>query len=171
VARGDLPQRAAARHEGGKQDVLEFATFATGNSWYALPTTSVIEAIDAKTLQTLPTSEPWCAGFIMFSGEPLAVADLTRVLGETHLETPQIVVVIRARGRAKPFGLLVELLGDIPEVATDRLLPIDGAADQLATLAIEPADANDPLVMILSPERLAALFYGTTPTAPAVVTA
>jgi chemotaxis signal transduction protein len=171
VARGDLPQRAAARHEGGKQDVLEFATFATGNSWYALPTTSVIEAIDAKTLQTLPTSEPWCAGFIMFSGEPLAVADLTRVLGETHLETPRIVVVIRAQGRAKPFGLLVELLGDIPEVASDRLLPIDGSADQLATLAIEPADANDPLVMILSPERLAALFYGTTPAAPAAVTA
>jgi hypothetical protein len=30
----------------------------------------------------------------MFAGEPIAVADLTRVLGEAHLETPRIVVVI-----------------------------------------------------------------------------
>ncbi|MDB6090647.1 MAG: hypothetical protein JWN85_3431 [Gammaproteobacteria bacterium] len=171
VARGDLPQRAPARHEGSKQEVLEFATFATGSSWYALPTTSVIEAIDAKALQTLPTSEPWCAGFLMFAGEPLAVADLTRVLGETHLETPRIVVVIRAQGRSRPFGLLVELLGDIPEVAADRLLPIDGSPEQLATLAIEPADPTDPLVMILSPERLAGLFYGATQAAPEALTA
>jgi chemotaxis signal transduction protein len=171
ISRGAVPQRAAARHESGKQEVLEFATFATGNSWYALPTTHVIEAVDARTLQTLPTGESWCAGFLMYAGEPIAVADLTRVLGEAHLETPRIVVVIRAQGRTRPLGLLVELLGDIPEVAADRLLPIDGSREQLATLAIEPADPTDPLVMILSPERLAALLYGTTQHAPEAVPA
>jgi hypothetical protein len=71
-----------------------------------------------------------------------------------------MVIVIRMPGRAKPLGLLVEVLGDICEVSTDRLLPIDGSSDQLATLAIEPAETNAPLVMILSPERLATLFYG-----------
>jgi hypothetical protein len=62
-------------------------------------------------------------------------------------------------------------LGDICEVPTDRLLPIDGSSDQLATLAIEPADPNAPLVMILSPERLATLFYGAALPSPAAATA
>jgi chemotaxis signal transduction protein len=171
AARCDLPQRATTRSESGKHDVREFATFAAGDSWYALPTGNVIEAVDARTLQTLPTAEYWCAGYIMFAGEPIAVADLAKVLGETSLETPRIVVIIRVQGRAKPFGLLLELLGDVSEVATDRLLPVDGSTEQLATLAIEPADPQAPLVMILSPERLSMLLYGTAPEAPATAEA
>jgi chemotaxis signal transduction protein len=107
----------------------------------------------------------------MFAGEPIAVADLTRVLGESCVEDDRMVIVIRVPGRAQPLGLLVEVLGDISEVPTDRLLPIDGSSDQLATLAIEPADPNAPLVMILSPERLATLFFGATPPTPASATA
>jgi len=166
AARCDLPQRATTRSDSGKHDVREFATFAVGDSWYALATSNVIEAVDARALQTLPTAEYWCAGYIMFAGEPVAVADLAKVLGEKPLEAPQIVVIIRVHGRAKPFGLLLELLGDVSEVATDRLLPIDGPMEQLATLAIEPADPQAPLVMILSPERLSMLLYGTAPEAP-----
>jgi chemotaxis signal transduction protein len=160
VARGALAQRASTRSEGSKQDILEFATFAAGSNWFALPTANVIEAVDPRSMQTLPTAEQWCAGYLMFAGEPIAVANLTKVLGEAAVDQERIVIVIRVPGRAKPLGLLVEVLGDISEVATDRLLPIDGSSDQLATLAIEPADANAPLVMILSPERLATLFYG-----------
>ena len=107
----------------------------------------------------------------MFAGEPIAVADLTRVLGGSALEKDRIVVVIRVPGRVQPLGLLVEVLGDVSEVPTDRLLPIDGSSDQLATLAIEPADPNAPLVMILSPERLATLFYGASQPDTAVLTA
>jgi chemotaxis signal transduction protein len=160
VGRGELPQRGSTRSEGSKQDIREFATFAAGSSWFALPTANVIEAVDPRALQTLPTAERWCAGYLMFAGEPIAVADLTRVLGEATEERDRIVIVIRVPSRAEPLGLLVEVLGDICEVPTDRLLPIDGSRDQLATLAIEPAETNAPLVMILSPERLATLFYG-----------
>jgi chemotaxis signal transduction protein len=167
AARCDLPQRATTRSESGKHDVREFATFAAGDSWYALPTGNVIEAVDARALQTLPTAEYWCAGYLMFAGEPIAVADLAKILDETSLEAPRIVVIIRIPGRAKPFGLLIELLGDVSEVAADRLLPIDGSTEQLATLAIEPADPQAPLVMILSPERLSTLLYGMSPEASA----
>jgi chemotaxis signal transduction protein len=164
AARGELPQRKAGG-QSGKHDVREFATFAAGDGWYALPTANVIEAVDARALQTLPTADAWCAGYLMFGGDPITVADLTRVLGEAALEPARIVVVIRVPGRAQPFGLLVELLGDVCEVPTDRLLPIDGSSNQLATLAIEPADAAASLVMILSPERLANLLYGNAPVA------
>jgi chemotaxis signal transduction protein len=163
TGRCDLPQRAATRQDGHKHDVREFATFAAGESWYALPTANVIEAVDARSVQTLPAVDYWCAGYLMFEGEPIAVADLAKVLGTSALETPRVVVVIRVKGRAKPFGLLLELLGEVSEVSTDSLLPIDGAGDQLAMYAIEPADPQAALVMILSPERLATVLYGELP--------
>ena len=157
--RGELPQRASTS-KSGKQDIVEFATFAVGDSWYGLPTTNVIEAVDPRSLQTLPTAEYWCAGYLVFGGEPIAVADLAKVLGNSPLDQERMVVVVRVPGRPKPFGLLVEVLGDVSEVPTDRLLPIDGSSEQLATQAIEPADPNAPMVMVLSPERLASLFFG-----------
>jgi chemotaxis signal transduction protein len=162
-SRGGHPHRASARHDNIKQDALEFATFASGNNWYALPTSDVVEAIDARTLQSLPTGETWCAGFVMFAGEPIVVADMARLLGVTSLETPCVVIVIRTQGRRQPFGILVEMLGDIPEVPPERLLPIGGLRNQPSGLvehAIEPADPSDPLVMILSTPRLVALMQG-----------
>jgi chemotaxis signal transduction protein len=66
----------------------------------------------------------------MFAGEPIVVADMARLLGTTNIETPRVVVTIRAPGQTRPLGLLVESLGDIPEVARDRLLPIAGLREQ-----------------------------------------
>jgi chemotaxis signal transduction protein len=154
-----LPQRVGARHESGKQDVVEFATFGTAENWYALPTENVVEAVDARTLQALPAADAWCAGFLMFQGQPIAVADMAKLLGARPAETPTIVVVVRTPERAKPFGILVEALGEISEVAPERLLPLGGAADQLVSVAIEPGEEGDPLVMVLSPDRLAGLLH------------
>ena len=164
--RGELPQRASTS-KSGKQDLREFATFAAGDSWYGLPTANVIEAVDPRALQTLPTAEHWCAGYLVFNGEPIAVADLAKVLGNSRLDQDRMVVVIRSPDRPKPFGLLVEVLGDVSEVPTDHLLPVDGSSEQLASWAIEPADPNAPMVMILSPERLASLFFGAPQTTAA----
>jgi chemotaxis signal transduction protein len=164
ASRTALTHRPAARQESGKQDSVEFATFAVGENWYALPTANVIEAVDARSLQSLPKAQPWCAGYLMFGGEPIVVADAARLLGTTHIETPRMVVAIRAPGQKRPFGLLVESLGDIPEVARDRLLPIDGLHDHSASAlveqAIEVADPRDPMVMVLNTARLVALMRG-----------
>jgi chemotaxis signal transduction protein len=164
ASRTALTHRPAARQESSKQDSVEFATFAVGENWYALPTANVIEAVDARSLQSLPKTEPWCAGYLMFRGEPIVVADAARLLGTTHIETPRMVVAIRAPGQKRPFGLLVESLGDIPEVALDRLLPIDGVHNQSASAlvqqAIEVADPRDPMVMVLNTARLVALMRG-----------
>jgi chemotaxis signal transduction protein len=161
AARSALTQSSAARQDTGRQDTIEIATFAVGENWYALPTADVIEAVDARSLQCLPKTEPWCAGYLMFGGEPIVVADTARLLGTTNIETPRMVVAIRAPGQKRPFGLLVESLGDIPEVARERLLPIAGLRDQrssgLVEYAIEVADPRDPMVMVLNTSWLVAL--------------
>jgi chemotaxis signal transduction protein len=150
--------------DSGRQDTVELATFAVGDSWYALPTANVIEAVDARSLQSLPKTQAWCAGYLMFAGEPIVVADLARLLGITNIETPRVIVVVRTPGQPRPLGLLVESLGDIPEVARERLLPIEGLRDQSASLLVEHAlegtDPRDPMVMVLNARRLVALLRG-----------
>jgi chemotaxis signal transduction protein len=164
ASRTALSQRPSARQDSGKQDTAELATFAVGESWYALPTANVIEAVDARSLQSLPKTQAWCAGYLMFAGEPIVVADMARLLGTTNIETPRVVVAIRTPGQTRPFGLLVESLSDILEVARERLLPIDGLRDQAASLlvesAIEATDPRDPMVMVLNAQRLVALMRG-----------
>jgi chemotaxis signal transduction protein len=164
AARSAPSQKSAARQDNGKRDTVEFATFAVGENWYALPTANVIEAVDGRTLRSLPKTEAWCAGYLMFAGEPIVVADMARLLGTTNTETPRIVVAIRAPGHKRPFGLLVESLGDIPEVARDRLLPLGSSGIHSTSLlvehAIEVADPRDPMVMVLNTGRLAALMRG-----------
>lgn len=166
AARTALAPRPPARQDSGKQDTVELATFAVGDSWYALPTANVIEAVDARSLQSLPKTQAWCAGYLMFAGEPIVVADMARLLGTTNIETPRVIVTVRTPGQARPLGLLVESLGDIPEVARERLLPIDGLRDQSASLlvehAIEGTDPRDPMVMVLNARRLVALLRGET---------
>jgi chemotaxis signal transduction protein len=146
---------------------VEFATFAIGREWYAVRAMDVVEAIDAQGVQPLPAKAHWCAGFIMFQGTPIVVADMARVVGTSNLDTPRIVIVLRTAGRRDPFGLLVETLGDISEVSGSRLLPIsDNRQDdaQLIEHAIQPTDPKDVLVLSLSAERLSSLVGG----APAV---
>ncbi len=163
-ARAALSTSSRLRQDNGKQDTLEFATFAAGANWYALPTANVIEAVDARSLQALPKTETWCAGYLMFGGEPIIVADTARLLGTSNIDTPRMVVAIRAPGQKRPFGLLVESLGDIPEVARDRLLPIDSLHDRNTSLlvehAIEVADPREPIIMVLNIARLVALMRG-----------
>jgi len=164
ATRRTLAQRPSGRQEGGKQDMVELATFAVGENWYALPTAHVVEAVDARSLQSLPKTQSWCAGYLMFGGEPIVVADMARLLGAPNIETPRMVIAVRAPGHARPFGLLVEALGDIPEVARDRLLTIDTLRNEdtsmLVEFALEVADPRDPMVMVLNTARLANLLRG-----------
>jgi chemotaxis signal transduction protein len=175
MSRAALAQRNANRQDTAKQDYVEFATFGVGENWYALPTAAVVEAIDARSLQSMPKTEHWCAGYAMFGGEPIVVVDMARLLGASNIETPLMIVVVRAPGQKRPYGLLVESLGDIPEVSRERLLPIDARRERTSSLlveyAIQEANPNDPMVMVLNTTRLIGMIRGepaeAAPEAPA----
>ncbi len=155
-------QRGGTRTESGRGDGMEFATFSVGDNWYALPAACVVEAIDTKLLQRLPGVEPWCAGVLMFDNQAIVVGDLARLLGVEPLETARTAVVLRVPPAPRPFALLVEALGDIPEVSFERLLSIDTcrtSEDGLVAHAIQPLEAHDPLVLALNADRLVTVLH------------
>jgi len=159
-----LPQCTAARNDHGRQDMREFTTFAAAGSWYALPTSCVIEAVDSKGVQPIATAGPPWAGVILHGDDVVPVVDLAGLLGISNLETPSVVILVRVAGRARTLGLLVESLGDNPEVPMDRLLPVsvleDGTASALVECAIQPVQAQDGLVLVMSVEQVFTTLFG-----------
>ncbi len=139
--RRPLPQCTAARNDHARQEMREFTTFAAGGAWYALPTSCVIEAVDAKAVQSIKTAgAPW-AGVIIHGEGAVPVVDLAAMLEMPNTEEPSAVILMRLPGRERPLGLLVEALGDNPEVPSDRLLPVAVVEKNSASLLVEICDS------------------------------
>jgi chemotaxis signal transduction protein len=162
--RRPLPQCTATRTDHARQDVREFTTFAVAGAWYALPTSCVIEAVDAKAVQSIKTAgRPW-AGVIIHGEGAVPVVDLAAMLETPNIEEPSAVILMRLPGRQRPLGLLVEVLGDNPEVPGDRLLPVavaeKGTAALLVEYAIQPVNAQDGLVLVVAADQLGMQLFG-----------
>jgi chemotaxis signal transduction protein len=163
--RRPLPQCTAARSDHARHDMREFTTFAVAGAWYALPTSCVIEAVDAKAVQSIKTAgAPW-AGVIIHGEGAVPVVDLAALLEMPNIDEPSAVILMRLPGRERPLGLRVEALGDNPEVPSERLLPVSvlekSTASLLVEYAIQPVNVQDGLVLVVAAERLAAQLFGT----------
>jgi chemotaxis signal transduction protein len=163
--RRPLPQCTAARNDHTRQDMREFTTFAVAGAWYALPTSCVIEAVDAKAVQPIKTAGmPW-AGVIIHGEGAVPVVDLAALLEMPNLEEASAVILMRLPGRERPLGLMVEALGDNPEVPSDRLLPVsvleNSTASLLVEYAIQPVNVQDGLVLVIAADPLCAQLFGT----------
>lgn len=162
--RRPLPQCAATRNDHARHEMREFTTFAAAGAWYALPTSCVIEAVDSKAVQPIKTAgAPW-AGVIIHGEGAVPVVDLAAMLGIPHSEEPSAVILMRLPGRERPLGLLVEALGDNPEVPSDRLLPVavveKNNASLLVEYAIQPVNAQDGLVLVIAAEQVCGQLFG-----------
>lgn len=171
-ARPPLPQCAATR-DHARQDMREFTTFAAAGAWYALPTSCVLEAVDARALQTITTAGPPWAGVIMYENTAVPVVDLAMLLEEPNAEPPSVVILVRLEGRSRPLGILVEALGDNPEVPSERLMPIDSLEQSAVALlveqAIQPVNPAEGLVLVLNTAQLAGMLFGAAAIAAAAL--
>ncbi len=162
-----LPQCTAVRTDRtdhARQDIREFTTFGAAGAWYALPTSCVLEAVDAKTLRSVTTAGPPWAGVVMHGVDAVPVVDLASLLETPNVDAASVVILMRLEGRTRPIGILVESLGDNPEVPGDRLLPISvleqSAASLLVEQAIQPVDPMDGLVLVVNTTQLTSMLFG-----------
>ncbi|HEU4780263.1 MAG TPA: chemotaxis protein CheW [Steroidobacteraceae bacterium] len=164
AARSAVPDCGRLRADVDKADLLRYTTFAVGSHWYALPTDRVIEAVDAKAVQSVAGARPCWAGVMFYGKDAVPVAELTKLLSVEPHQAPAVVILVRAPGRAQPLGLLVETLGDNCDVPNDRLLPLHATADvksrPLVDQTIQFGNPGDALVMVLNLESIAELLYG-----------
>jgi chemotaxis signal transduction protein len=109
----------------------------------------------------------------MYRDTPLPVIDLGRLLDAGQGMKARNVIAVRAVATGQLFGLLVEELADIPEIATSRILPVgemNARGGAILDRAVRPEHPEEPVLMLMNIEQLliyagAAGFKLSAPTA------
>ncbi len=153
---------AATSNRRGSGSGVELATFHIGQRWLALPAANVVEAIDTSGL-TPPTGAEGdvVAGFRMYRNKLITVLRLDKMISGTNesSSTEQQIVVVKTHGKIC-LGLLVDSLGEIPEVPADDIqstLSMNAAPGVLVTGIVRNMRRDgegDTLLSVLDIERL-----------------
>jgi chemotaxis signal transduction protein len=156
--------RSDRTQTGAKEEI---ATFLVGRRWFAARSKEIVEAIDVGAILPLPFMPPGMAGCVMYRDAPLPVLDLLRVLESPANDVKDLgsqdarvaaQIVVMATSNGVRFGLMVDDLGEIAEVLTERLMPLPPmAADQdtFADQALAPnGDDDGELIVMLRADRL-----------------
>ena len=154
-----MVQRSSLAHHDG--EVTELATFHIGDEWFGLPSTGVVEAIDANAITCLRGMPECVRGVVMFEDNPVLVFDLRQHLQPgkpADSEAYRQIVIVRAE-TGEAFGILVHRLGEIPEVANDRIEPIGNIFPGQSILVeslVKPAAgaAGGDILVVLSAARI-----------------
>jgi len=154
-----IPIRSDRTKPGEREDI---ATFRIGRRWFAARAAEVVEAIDTSDIVPLPHMPSGMAGCIVYGGKPLPILDLGGVL-DPSADTARVAgapvqIVVMSPPDGERFGLLVEDLGEIAEVLTERLNPLPPMVahqSMFADTAFAP-DSNDDgeLIVLLRADRL-----------------
>jgi chemotaxis signal transduction protein len=161
-ARGELVTRRGTQQQQvitGTAN-LELATFWVADQWLGIPLADVIEAVDTKELHALPNKLRGQASYLMYAGHAVLVADLAALMGRERTTAGEVVLV--RIGGGKTLGQLVDSLDDIPQVnASDVVKLLDMFTSGGVTEGVVRSQSTQgPLLLILSPDRVAALLTG-----------
>ncbi|MBL8448075.1 MAG: chemotaxis protein CheW [Zoogloeaceae bacterium] len=159
--------RPTLEHDTRHGPHREIATFRVGDEWLGLCSERIHEAVDAVGLTPLPGAEPHFAGLKLYEGQATPVFRLDGLLGAPAPIPAEAQIILLRREDGPPFGLLVDELGEIPEVPAELVKPLPPMASDRAALAeamicpMHPPGAN--MVLVLSADRLGAHFLGADP--------
>lgn len=160
--------RVEVSHRFDNEDVTEIASFYIGDKWLGIRSELVMEAVGAKGLTLIPGSSKLLAGRINYQNKTLDVLNLSYELGLTPKEISENtqIVVTKIVGNSEEkdesvryFGILVDELGEIPEVRNNRIDRLDtvfGSHELLGDEIVKPesADTQAQMLVILDPKRL-----------------
>jgi len=165
--RTDLRNRANRR----TADLVELATFFIGEHWLGVDATCVVEAITGGNTTAVPGAAEHLVGMRFHRGRTIPVIDLRQIIG-CHTRTPpsaeQHIVIMRESAEAEPIGLLVDALGEIPEIPLDAIEPVSPFIGGQGVMAehmvnfsdIRQQNKSTSMLAILAPARIRARIGG-----------
>jgi chemotaxis signal transduction protein len=108
---------------------VDLALVCIAGAWYALPARELVEAVSATKVSGSIGVVPFMCGYLSREHEVLTVIDVAPLLSPSKARARgeragKEVVVVRPSGGEVAFGLLVDALGDTPEVPEARLAPV-----------------------------------------------
>ena len=173
----DQKQRVVRRREIGMgvshkrttgMDCIELATFYIGDKWLGINASHVDEAVNSEGITTIPGSPDFVIGKFVYNDELITVIDI-----RTQLKLPKIkfnpdspIVVVRAD--SAHIGIVVDALGEIPEICMDRVDKGNSVLDSCrgyvdCIIKPEMHSALKELLVVIDPTRLVQSLLGTLP--------
>jgi chemotaxis signal transduction protein len=149
-------------------ECTEIATFYVDNYWLGIPTEYVIESIDPKGLTTVPGAGDCLLGYIMFHDRLIPVVGLWGMLGQNDKRRssnqPQIIVIRLGGEQDSIIGLMVDDLGEIPEIPVERIekvSPMMSNGNVLSESLVKPdaGKSSREMIVLLSPDKLRRKFF------------
>lgn len=140
-----------------QERMVDIATFYCGQQRLGLLRDEIVEALDGTNIRPIPNAPAWHAGLLMYRDTPLPVIDLSQLLNAGPGTDARNVIAVRAADSEQLFGLLVEELADIPEIAVSRILPVGELNSRGAAIldrAVRPEHAEEPVLMLMNIEQL-----------------
>lgn len=164
---------SAARKAAEGVAAFEVASFHIGRHWLGVKARDVVEAVDLEGLKpsAKQAGDGLLAGYKLYEGQPVPVLRLARLLGIPDASAQgQQIVIVRAAGRT--LGLVVDALGQIPEVAETELQSLrefTAKADVPALGVVAMRDARGApagMLMVLDVDRFGARLESEAAPAP-----
>ncbi len=154
--RSEQAAEYAVRQTGG-EDAVEVATFHIGGAWYGVRSENVVEALDRQQVTAVPGMPDWVRGCVMYRDQAISVFDLSAVLpGRAPLAGDGQIVVLQVPECEAKFGILVDDLGEIPEIARSRIEAVpsmmNGRGQSLTESLVKPLPGGSDrrILVILS---------------------
>ncbi|WP_417067049.1 chemotaxis protein CheW [Niveibacterium terrae] len=111
------PRQERSRQTGDGADRIEIASFHIGQQWLGVLADSVVEAIEARDLSPVHGSRSeLIAGICMYRGRAISVIDLTPLLASPPPSGRLRQIIVLKSHEKICMGILVEALGEIPEI-------------------------------------------------------
>jgi chemotaxis signal transduction protein len=160
AARKRASRDSRVRRSGGPNSV-EIATFDIGGHWLGVMANDVVEAIDADgVVPPTGAKNDLVAGFKTHRGHLVTVVRLNDLIPGSEKDTqPSQIVMVRTHGK-QCIGLLVDSLGEIPEVDRNDIQQMRDMAVSVDMLTVgvvrNLVNADDPsrLLSVIHPERI-----------------
>lgn len=160
----EIPCPTIRSDRGHAETTVEIATFRLGGEWFGIRANQILEAVDTTNITPAPGAGADCVGYLMYEKLPIPVFDIRNMVCAVKNSAEQInrkvqqAMVIEKNADTR-FGVIADVLGEIPEVLESRLntLPaVLGGGALLADAAIAPENPGEEcLLLVLSNERLA----------------
>jgi chemotaxis signal transduction protein len=141
------------------ENTLEIATFYVGKSWYGIRSSLILESIDIDNIAKIPGVPEFVRGCLIFGDQSITIFDLNGLLhGEYTPSTSKQAIIVTVPNSEIRYGILIDELGEIPEIATSRIEPITALISSLSIAEglVKPIteSSDEAILVILSTERL-----------------
>ena len=160
---------AGPRRTSADTDSTDIACFLIGRNWYGVLSSHVIEALDGSQLMPMPGLLGRASGCLMHQDQVISVYDLAADLvaapaGQERRQaggpaTQRQIVVLQVSGQTQRFGVLVDALGAVRNVANARIDALSDAmtgSTSLVESLVKPevGSADRRLLLVLSTPRI-----------------